>query len=290
MSLRLRRSQRGASQTALFVLIVIVVALAATQVWLWQTVRTLRATTADQGLTIAALSQSQHLSAEQLRALRQHANQVELRLSTTSNQLTSTRQQLSRKLEQTQQQTQTALTAAQQQTSAQLGTLSGKLTGVQGDVQGVKGDVASTRTELAATEAKLAKAIGDLGVESGLIARTRGDLDALERRGDRAYFEFNLTKTKQPVRLGPVAVQLRKADVKHGRYTLWLYVNDQRIEKKDRTLDEPVQFYLGQQRALHELVVYQIAKNRVIGYLSAPKFNAGDPGRPKLTVPTPSTQ
>lgn len=277
------KSGRG---PATVILIVLVVALGVAEGWQFARLRALRSTVNDQAQMIALLSQNVHLSADQLARLRRESARTEQRVSDTSTQLQSARQQLQQRLNQTQRQTTAALTQAQQQNSQQFGALNGKLTGVQGDVRGVKGDVATTRTELAATEAKLQKTIGDLGVESGLIARTRGDLESLERRGDRSYYEFNLTKAKRPERIGPVAVQLRKADPKHGKYTLWLFVNDQRIEKKDRTLDEPVQFYLGNQSGggLTELVVYQIQKNRVIGYVSAPKYSEA-PARPQLSLP-----
>jgi len=71
--------------------------------------------------------------------------------------------------------------------------------------------------------------------------------------------------------VGPVAVRLRNADVKHNRYTMQLIVDDLEIEKKDKTLLEPVQFYRKGARQLHEIVVFTVAKDRVVGYLSTPK-------------------
>jgi hypothetical protein len=137
-------------------------------------------------------------------------------------------------------------------------------------IQGVKTDVASTRTDLQETKAKLDRTVGDLGVQSGLIARTRDDLDLLKRRGERNYYEFSLVKG-QRARVGGINLTLKKADVKRGKYTLYVTADDRTIEKKDRTMYEPLQFYTGRERQLFEVVVFNVEKSRVSGYLSTPK-------------------
>jgi hypothetical protein len=138
-------------------------------------------------------------------------------------------------------------------------------------IEGVRTDVAGTRTDLEATKAKLDKTIGDLGVQSGLIAHTRDDLDQLKRRGDRNYYEFTLAKGKQPTRVSTVALQLRKTNPKRGKFTLNVTADDWTIEKRDRTLFEPMQFYSGRERQLYEVVVMSVDKSKVSGYLSTPK-------------------
>ncbi len=138
-------------------------------------------------------------------------------------------------------------------------------------IEGVRTDVTGTRTDLEATKAKLEKTIGDLGVQSGLIAHTRDDLDQLKRRGDRNYYEFTLAKGKHPTRVSTVALQLRKTNPKRGKFTLNVTADDWTIEKRDRTLFEPMQFYSGRERQLYEVVVMSVDKNKVSGYLSTPK-------------------
>lgn len=138
-------------------------------------------------------------------------------------------------------------------------------------IEGVRTDVSGTRTDLDATKAKLDKTIGDLGVQSGLIAHTRDDLDQLKRRGDRNYFEFTLAKGKQPTRVSTVALQLKKTNPKRGKFTLNVTADDWTIEKRDRTLFEPMQFYSGRERQLYELVVMSVSNSNVSGYLSTPK-------------------
>jgi len=158
-----------------------------------------------------------------------------------------------------------------EQQKQQISAVSGEVAGVKTDVGGVKTDVASTKADLEATKAKLASAIGDLGVESGLIARTRDDLEVLKHKGDRNYYEFTLVKGAKPQPVSTVSLQLRKADPKRGKFTLNVTSDDKTIEKKDRNVSEPIQFYSGRDRMLYELVVWTVGKNKATGYLSTPK-------------------
>ncbi len=146
------------------------------------------------------------------------------------------------------------------------------------DVNKVSGDVAGVKSDLETTKSKLERATGDMGVMSGLIARNHDDLEELKRRGDRNYYEFNLTKSKTPQRVGPVQMALNKADQKRSKYTMTVLADDKSIEKKDKTAGEPVQFYVkGTARfAPYEIVVFDVGKNSITGYLSTPK-SAGAP-------------
>jgi hypothetical protein len=135
----------------------------------------------------------------------------------------------------------------------------------------VKDDVAASKAAIEKTQAQLQRAIGDLGEQSGLIARNAEELVALKRSGLRDYFEFDLAKAKAPSAVGPVAIRLKDADPKRHKFNMVLVVDDLAIEKKDKTLLEPVQFYRKGSRQLHEVVVYAIQKDRITGYLSTPK-------------------
>ena len=148
------------------------------------------------------------------------------------------------------------------------------LANLGGEVGKVKDDVAASKAAIEQTQAQLQSAIGDLGEQSGLIARNAEELAALKRTGLRDYFEFDLGKAKTPSPVGPVALRLKDADAKRHKFNLVLIVDDLEIEKKDKTLLEPVQFYRKGSRQLNELVVYTVQKDRIIGYLSTPK--AGD--------------
>lgn len=153
----------------------------------------------------------------------------------------------------------------------QIGAVSSEVSNVKTDVGGVKTDVASTKTDLEATKAQLTRVMGDAGVMSGLIAKNHDELEILKHKGDRNYYEFSLQKGAKPTLLSTIKLQLKKADEKHSKYTLNVSADDRTIEKKDKGLDEPVQFYTGKDPVLYELVVNVIEKNKVSGYLSTPK-------------------
>ena len=148
------------------------------------------------------------------------------------------------------------------------------------DVGGAKASIVATQTDLADTKAQLQRTIGDAGVMSGLIARTHDELETLKHKGDRNYYEFTLQKGAQPTLLSTVKLQAKKVDDKHSKYTLMVSADDRNIEKKDKSLDEPVQFYTGKDPVLYEIVVNNIAKNVISGYLSTPKSALQPMGAP----------
>jgi chromosome segregation ATPase len=170
----------------------------------------------------------------------------------------------------------TKLEQEQAATKKQIGAVSSDVASVKTDVGGVKTDVATTRSDLEATKSQLNRVVGDAGVMSGLIATNHSELEILKHKGDRNYFEFTLKKGEKPLLLSTIKIQLKKVNQKHSRYTLNVSADDRNIEKKDKNLDEPVQFYTGKTPVLYELVVNDIQKNSVSGYLSTPK----GPGQP----------
>ena len=160
-----------------------------------------------------------------------------------------------------------------------------KIGAVATEVGGAKKDIEATKTDLEATKGKLERSLGDMNVMSGLIARNRDDLEDLKRRGDRNYYEFTLPKAKTPQRVGPVQVVLGKTDPKKSKYTVTVYADDKTIEKKDKTAGEPVQFYVGRTRGTpYEMVVFDVGKNQITGYLSTPK----DTTAPAAAAPAPA--
>jgi len=187
-----------------------------------------------------------------------------------ARQVGMTEEQLARRTAELQRQQRAAESRLIEQ-GQQLGQVSGEVAGVKGEVAGVKGDVGNVRTDLETTKGKLERAIGDLGQQSGLIARTRDDLEVLKHKGDRNYYEFTLTKSRSSTPVSTISLQLKKTDPKRGKFTLNVIADDRTIEKKDRTIYEPLQFYTGRDRLLYELVVFTVAKNKVSGYLSTPK-------------------
>ena len=116
-----------------------------------------------------------------------------------------------------------------------------------------------------------------MGVMSGLIAKNHDDLEELKRRGDRNYYEFTIQKAKTPQRVGPVQIALNKTDQKMSKYTMTVLADDKSIEKKDKTSGEPVQFYVKGSAKLtpYEVVVFDVGKNQITGYLATPKDATG---------------
>jgi len=163
------------------------------------------------------------------------------------------------------------LETAQAQTAQQVSAVTTDLTGVKTDVGGVKTDLTKTQGDLATALSQLQSMKGDLDSHSSLIARNHDELEVLKHKGDRNYYEFTLTKgQKKPV--GTVSLELKKSDAKKSRFTLAIYADDKQYDKKDRNLNEPLQFYSGKEPGLFEIVVNSItSKNQVSGYLSTPK-------------------
>jgi len=220
------------------------------------------------------MAKDQAASNAQIAQLTQRMQSAEADSETLAKQLGMTKKELSARSEELQRQQRAAvqkLTEEQKQQSGQISQVSGDIANVRTDVGGVKTDVASTKTELAATEAKLQSTIGDLGVQSGLIAHTRDDLEVLKHKGDRNYYEFTLVKGAQPQVVSTVYLQLKKTDVKRSKFTLNVIADDKTIEKKDRNISEPIQFYSGRDHLLYELVIWTVDKKQASGYLSTPK-------------------
>ena len=163
------------------------------------------------------------------------------------------------------------LEAEQEAATKQIGAVATDVTAVKTDVTGAKASIADTQTDLATTKAQLQRTIGDAGVMSGLIARNHDELETLKHKGDRNYFEFTLQKGAKPTLLSTIKLQAKKVDDKHSKYTMMVSADDRNIEKKDKSLDEPVQFYSGKDQMLFEIVVNAITKNQISGYLSTPK-------------------
>ena len=133
--------------------------------------------------------------------------------------------------------------------------------------------IESTRQELSSTRQDLSSARTELG--NG-IARNHEELVVLQRKGERNYFEFDLDKTKQFQRTGPIALSLRKASTKHMYADLAIRVEDAEVSQKHVNLFQPVMFYTGEQGRPVELVINSIRHDHIHGYISAPRYSAAE--------------
>jgi phage shock protein A len=150
-----------------------------------------------------------------------------------------------------------------------------KIADVSTDVGGVKTNLSATQAELQKTIASLKSTQGDLGVQSGLIATNGNELAALRLRGERNYTDIKLGKEKKPHKFGDITLLLKATDAKKNKYTVEVMVDDKVTEKKDKSINEPVQFYTAKGGHIpYELVINQVNKNEIVGYLSTPKEQA----------------
>ena len=149
-----------------------------------------------------------------------------------------------------------------------------KIGEVSTEVGTVKTDLSSTKGELEKTIADLKRTSGDLGIQSGLIATNGKELAALRQLGERNYTEFKLAKEKTPRKVGDLQLRLTSADPKKNRYTVEVIADDKKVEKKDRTVNEPVQFMLSKATQPYEIVVNEVRKDMISGYVSAPKVQS----------------
>jgi flagellar basal body-associated protein FliL len=254
-------SQSNAGKWILLILAIVVVAAFGYTTYLAHT-------------SIKRLNQDLTASQAQVKELQNRMQTAEEQEETLARQAGMTKKELVQRTAQLQAEQRAAAARLEKQQQASMNSIkefTGDIAGVKTDVGGVKTDVASTRADLEATKARLQSAVGDLGMQSGLIANTRSDLEVLKHKGDRNYYEFTLLKGAKPQPVSTVALQLKKADPKHGKFTVNVTSDDKTIEKKDRNVSEPIQFYSGRDHMLFELVIWTVDKKKVTGYLSTPK-------------------
>ncbi len=201
---------------------------------------------------------------EELESTRRHANSM---ASQAKNEALKHADDISKQIEAEQKQMASQLSEVKESA----GTANTRVSEVSGDVNNVKSQLGTTQAELQKTVADLKRVTGDLGVQSGYIATNGKEIAALKRLGERNIFEFNLAKTKAPQRVGDISVLLKKADPKRNKYTIEVIADDKTTEKKDRTVNEPVQFYVSKAHQPYEIVVNQVRKDQIAGYLATPK-------------------
>lgn len=184
--------------------------------------------------------------------------------------------QLVGKLEAEYRQQQSAMASQIGEVKQAASSTSQQVASVAQDVSAVRGDVTQTRSELENTRAELKTEMksmrGDLGIQSGLIATNSRELAALRQLGERNYHEFAVNKNGRAVKVASINLILRKTDSKRNKFTLDVLADDKRVEKKDKNINEPVQFYVSGSRQPYELVVNEVKKDRIVGYLAVPKL------------------
>ncbi len=161
--------------------------------------------------------------------------------------------------------------AVRTETETKIGQVSSEVGGVKSDVVTVKTDLAGTKHDLEGTQRQLVDVRESL---TAAVAKNASELSELRRKGERDYFEFEIPKKNQYTKVEDIRLVLTKTDAKKGKYSLQILVDDSKLEKRDRTINEPVQFLVGRNRVRYEVVVNWVQKDRAGGYLSIPKDKA----------------
>jgi chromosome segregation ATPase len=228
--------------------------------------------------TVTTASQSRHLEKmkEDLEAARAQArDQARTLSSQAKSEAQAHADQLAKQIQAEEAKVQQQVSSEISEVKSSANSANAKIADVSTDVGGVKTQVSATQAELQKTIADLHSTRGDLGVQSGLIATNAQELQALKRLGERTYTEFKLGKTKVPQRVGDITLKLKSVDAKKNRYTVEVMADDKLTEKRDKNVNEPVQFYTSKARQPYELVVNQVQKDLIVGYLSTPKEQSG---------------
>jgi chromosome segregation ATPase len=158
--------------------------------------------------------------------------------------------------------------AVRTETDSKIGAVSTEVGGVKNEVGNVKTDLASTKRDLEGTQRQLVDVRDNL---TAAVAKNSSELGELRRKGERDYFEFEIPKKNQYTKVEDIRLVLTKTDAKKGKYSLQVLVDDSKLEKRDRTINEPVQFLVGRNRVRYEVVINWVQKDRAGGYLSIPK-------------------
>lgn len=226
------------------------------------------ARSAEQALAMQAktFQHSQDTLTERLGQAEQTNAQMQGELNLVGNKLKLTEQQVStarNQVKQTRADYTRKLTDMQTTVNGELATKAST-----DDVKALGTDVNGVKTDLDATKGNLQQLRGEHGE---LIARNHEELEQLKRSGERDYFEFTLTSKGQKQHVGATQIELRGVNAKQHQFSVALYVDDMRLEKKNKSINEPIYFFAGGSRQPLELVVNQVTGKKVSGYLSAPK-------------------
>lgn len=283
------RSGQASVPPVAIVMLVLIAALVGSTLYLYMEMKNSRAETAEQIQVlqeqVAQLEGSVNrtsrvvdTSVQEVRGMVQEAeSKIDQKASQVEQRVLGRTTNLAKQIEQTKQEQKqaiaevggkiTELNEVASQTDSKVGALSGR-------VDTVKTELTDTQAELERAVAELTSVRGDLGVQSGLIATNSGELESLKRLGQRNYFEFDISKSKNPTKVGRIQIRLRDTNDKKGRYTMEVMADDKTIQKKNKTLLEPVQFYVIGSKIPYEIVVNKLEKNRIAGYLATPLDDA----------------
>jgi chromosome segregation ATPase len=184
------------------------------------------------------------------------------KLKITQTQLKKAREESAKQIDETSQK----LTALDTSVHTELATKAGT-----DDLKNVDTKVVGVRTDLDQTQSDLKMARSELGT---LIAKNHDQIDQLRRLGERDYVEFTIAGRNKPQKVANVTVELKHVNQKKNQFSVALTAEDKQLEKKNRSINEPIFFYVNGSRLAEELVINKVSKDKISGYVSIPKANA----------------
>ncbi len=230
---------------------------------------------------IRNLENSNKISEASLSSLKAHVVGAQEAIGTTKAELKETAQRIQTEGQRTKHEFSKALAnkadasqveaqvqAAKTEANSKIGQVSTEVGGVKTEVVAVRNDLDSTRRDLEGTQRQLVDVRDTL---SAAVAKNTTELNQLRLKGERDYFEFTISKKNAITKVEDIGLMLMKTDAKKGRFNLKVIVDDSRLEKKDRSINEPIQFLVGKNRVRYEIVVNWVQKNTAGGYLGVPK-------------------
>jgi hypothetical protein len=186
------------------------------------------------------------------------------RIRFTQGQLQKARQEAQGEIQQIRDESNRQIAAMGSQIDGQLATKASN-----DDLQAVSGQVTVVRTHLDFTNNDLQEARHEIGT---LFIGGHYAVEMLLRMGERDSTEFTIAERNKPQTVGGVTIELKKTNPKKNQFNVVLVVDDKRTEMRNRTVDEPIFFYTHQSQQPIEIVIDQVEKNKVTGYVSVPKL------------------
>ncbi|PYR83406.1 MAG: hypothetical protein DMG18_12620 [Acidobacteria bacterium] len=234
--------------------------------------------------TAHQLAQFRDSSKEEATEIASKLDAVTQRLGVTAGDLQKARQQFAQRIKQHQESvdnklatelaakaSSTDVDAVRQEATSKLAEVQkdadAKLGNVSNDVTVVKGDLASARRDFARDLSDVKTTLNDG------IARNAAELALLRKKGERDYLDLDIRRDPKTAfqRIGDIQISVTKTDPKRQKYSVVILADDNHLEKRDRTVNEPVQFMVGHDQLRYEMVINAVNKDRIQGYLSTPK-------------------
>ncbi|HLV00429.1 MAG TPA: hypothetical protein VKZ59_04130, partial [Acidobacteriota bacterium] len=149
--------------------------------------------------------------------------------------------------------------------------------GLQEETLELKENVEQTRTHLenlaartSQNETKIEAAAEDLKAVQSAAETNKQEIADVKRSLEREYYNFELQRRGGYMKVFEIALSLKDTDSAKRQFDLYLMADGKVIQKDDHPINEPILFYVKDQKKPYEVVVTRVEKDFVVGYLSVP--------------------